>query len=112
MNHFKRLLEFEKEFKVLLKKYRSLDKDIEDFESFIRVLPTGAGKNFTIIYSREKVKLVKARLACKSLRDRSMRIIYAYHDDVFTFVYIEIYFKGNKENEDKTRVQDYIKSLK
>ena len=112
MSHFNRSPEFEKEFKILSKKYRSLGKDIEDFESFISVLPTGTGKNFTIIHSAEKLKIVKARLACRSLRDRSMRIIYAYHNDVFTFVYIEIYFKGNKENENKLRVEDYIKRMK
>jgi hypothetical protein len=40
-----------------------------------------------------------------------MRIIYAYHGEVFTFVYIEIYFKGNKENEDRGRVEMYLKNL-
>ena len=52
---------------------------------------------------------MKARLACKSLRDRSIRVIYAYHNDTVTFVYIELYFKGDKKNEDRERVREYIK---
>lgn len=112
MNHFKQLPEFEKEFSKLLKKYRSLNEDIKNFERIIFENPIGAGKNFTIIYNSDEVKLIKARLMCKSLKNRSVRIIYAYHDNIFEFVYIEIYFKGDKENEDNQRVKDYIAKFK
>ncbi len=111
MSHFERLPEFEREFKKLVKKYRSLPNDIKDLEEVLEASPTGMGKNFTIIHSTESVKIVKARLACESLSDRSVRIIYAYHDYAIEFMYIEIYFKGNKENEDRTRIEEYLKSL-
>ncbi|OGY31506.1 MAG: hypothetical protein A3C02_00805 [Candidatus Andersenbacteria bacterium RIFCSPHIGHO2_02_FULL_45_11] len=111
MSNFEQLPEFARELKKLSKKYRSLEKDLRDFEAVISVMPTGAGKNFTIIHVQEDVKIVKARLACKTLRDRSMRIIYAYHDATITFVHIEIYFKGNKENEDRGRIENYLKNL-
>jgi len=108
MNHFNALPEFEKEFKRLSKKYPSLRKDLDDLEKVLRIFPTGTGKNFAIIHHSETVKIVKTRLACKSLRNRSMRIIYAYHENKVTFVYIELYFKGNKENEDYERIKRYL----
>src|SRR3989344_4474215 len=111
MTNFEQLPEFARELKKLSKKYRSIEKDLSDFERVISVMPTGSGKNFTIIHSKQDVKIVKARLACKTLRDRSMRIIYAYHDKKVTFVHIEIYFKGNKENEDRKRIEEYLKRL-
>lgn len=111
MNHFNKLPEFEKEFSKLSKKYRSLQEDLNKFEKFIKTKPTGLGKNFTIIYDGSDVKVVKARLACRSLKDRSVRIIYAHHETSITFVYIEIYFKGDKNNEDRDRIKEYIKSL-
>ncbi len=109
MSHFKQLPEFEKDFSKLSKKYHSLSEDLRKFERLIKINPTGVGKNFTIIHSSLEVKIIKARLACKSLRDRSIRIIYAYHENILTFVHIEIYFKGDKENEDTERVKEYIK---
>lgn len=110
MSHFNQSPEFEKEFKKLSKKYRSLPKDLKDFEEVLGASPTGLGKNFTIVHRAESVKIVKARLACESLRDRSIRIVYAYHDNTFQVMYIEIYFKGDKENEDRTRIEKYLKS--
>ena len=55
--------------------------------------------------------VVKARLACAALRNRSLRLIYAYHNEVLEFVYIELYSKGDKANEDRERIDDYLQSL-
>lgn len=111
MSHFDKLPEFEKEFSKLSKKYPSLTEDLEKFEKLVTMNATGIGVNFVTIHHSEKVKLVKARLACKSLRDRSIRVIYAYHNHTVTFVYIELYFKGDKENEDRERIAQYLKSI-
>src|SRR3989338_4275976 len=111
MSHFSYLPEFEKEFSRLLKKYRSLSEDIEKFKRFILENPTGLGKNFAIIHSTENSKVVKARMMCRSLKDRSIRIIYAYHQNTLTFMYIEIYFKGDKENEDQARIREYLGNM-
>ncbi len=108
MNHSSYLPEFKRELKILLKKYKSLNEDLKSFEKVVFTMPTGFGKNFTIIHSNENIKIVKARLMCKSLRNRDIRVIYAYHNEMFEFIYIEIYFKGDKDNEDKNRVKDYI----
>ncbi len=111
MSHFNSLPEFERELLKLSKKYRSLPEDLEKLEKLISFKPVGFGTNFVTIHHSPIVKIVKTRLACKSLRDRSIRIIYAYHNDTVTFVYIEIYFKGDKENEDRDRIKDYINNL-
>ena len=111
MNHSNKLPEFEKEFDRLLKKYRSLSEDLKSFEKVIFNMPTGFGKNFTIMRSDENLKIVKARLMCKSLRNRDIRIIYAYHQNTLTFMYIEMYFKGDKENEDRERIKRYLKNM-
>ena len=109
MSHFNSLPEFEKDLKRLSKKYPSLRSDLDDLEAVLREFPTGMGKNFTIIHHSETVKIVKTRLACKSLLGRSIRIIYAYHQNTLTFIYIEIYFKGERENEDRERIKRYLK---
>lgn len=110
MSHFNQLPEFEKELTKLSRKYPSLLGDLKKLERLIEINPTGMGTNFVIIHDSETVKVVKTRLACKSLKNRSIRIVYAYHLKTVTFMYIEIYFKGNKENEDKERITQYLKS--
>ncbi len=111
MSKFYQLPEFERELKKLSKKYPTLPSDIEDIQPVLEEVPTGIGKNFTIIYSAEEVKIVKARIQCESLRSRAIRLIYAYHKGKIEFMYIEIYFKGDKENEDRERIEEYLKNL-
>ena len=49
------------------------------------------------------------KIACKSLKGRGaesgLRIVYAYFEEEERIVFIELYFKGNKENEDRERIQ-------
>jgi len=111
MNHFNQLPEFTKEFLKLSSKYPSLPDDLERLEKLLLINPVGLGTNFVTIHHEPEVKIVKTRLACKSLRDRSIRIVYAYHENLLTFMYIEIYFKGDKENEDRERIKQYLKDL-
>lgn len=110
MSHFDRLPEFEKELMRLAGKYRSLRDDLLRLEKIISLHPTGVGTNFTIIHRQESVAIVKARLACRALKGRSIRLIYAYHAHTTTFMYIELYFKGDKENEDRERIKEYLRN--
>jgi DNA topoisomerase VI subunit B len=109
MSEFYQLPEFEKELKRLSKKYPTLPSDIEDIKPIILESRTGIGKNFTIITSTEDVDVVKVRVLCESLRSRTIRLIYAHRKDRIEFMFIELYFKGDKENEDRERVADYLK---
>lgn len=108
---FDELPEFGKEFKRLFRKYRTLDGDCEKFKKILVSRPTGVGRNFVIIHSSPVVKIVKARIACRALRDQSLRIVYSYIEREQQIKFIEMYFKGEKENEDRARIQAYLKNF-
>ncbi len=108
MSRFEHLPEFAKELKRLTKKFRTLPSDLEVFEGVLSIEPTGIGANFTIVHHAENCLIVKARLASRSLQgDRAFRVVYAYHPDRIQFMYIELYHKGEKENEDRERYRRY-----
>ncbi|MAF20529.1 MAG: hypothetical protein CMI55_02500 [Parcubacteria group bacterium] len=109
MKRFDELDQFKKEFKKLFKKHKTLDDDFKKFKKVLFVYPTGIGKNFVIIHSSGNIKLVKAHMACRALRNNHLlRIIYSYFEQEQRFEFIELYFKGNKENEDKKRIKQYL----
>jgi hypothetical protein len=113
MMSFNGLPQFAKEFKRLAKKYRTLPDDIEKFKKVLCVTPTGVGKNFIIMHALPNMKLVKAHLACRTLRNNhSLRIIYSYIEPEQRIDFIELYFKGEKANEDRDRVKSYLISLR
>lgn len=105
------LPEFEKELKKLSKKYPTIVSDIEDIKPILLDSPTGIGKNFVIIKTSGDIKVVKADIHCESLRSRSIRLIYSYSQEKIEFLFIELYFKGDKENENRERIDDVIKYL-
>lgn len=118
MSIFKKIVyleEFKKDFKRLKKKFPSLTKDLEVFINvqlklfhklnidnggIVRI--SGLGIEYPEIY---KVK----KFACKSLKgtgSRSgIRIIYAYYPDLDKIEFIEIYYKGDKKNENRERIE-------
>jgi len=106
--NFNELLEFSKEFKRLAKKYRSLPDDLEEFKRVIAVVPLGNSKHFNMMTKNEQCAVVKARLFCQYLKGSSLRVIYAYHVAISKVEFIEIYFKGDKENEDRERIKEYL----
>jgi mRNA-degrading endonuclease RelE of RelBE toxin-antitoxin system len=108
------LPEFEKDFKKLLKKFRTLE---EDFETFIKTelnLFHKLGKDNKGVFpicglKIESPKIYKAKkFACRSLKGKGVqsgiRVIYAYYEQEDKVELIEIYYKGDKENEDKERI--------
>ncbi len=110
MSHFNVTTKFEKEFKRFLKKYKTLDDDFEKFKKILVSAPTGVGKNFIIIHSTKKIKILKARMACRALQAHSLRIVYSYFQEEQRIEFIELYFKGDKENEDYGRIKEYLKN--
>jgi len=103
---------FCKEFKRLAKKYRSLERDMERLKSVLRDTPLGTGKHFNVLTVREDIRIVKARVACESLRGSSLRVIYAYQESMITIFFIELYYKGEKETEDQKRIEEFLRSCK
>jgi len=110
MIRFNGLPEFEKEFKRLFKKYRTLNDDLEKFKKVLVSVPTGIGKNFIVFHSSPTLKLVKAHLACRALRNNHLlRVIYSYFEQEQRIEFVELYFKGDKENENYERIKKYLK---
>lgn len=108
---FNELPEFAKEFKQKIKKYKSLSDDLEEFKRVLTVEPLGNSKHFNIITKNDRCTVVKARLFCRYLKGSSLRIIYAFHCNDLRVDFIEIYFKGDKENENCERIKAYLNSF-
>ena len=109
--NFDELTEFIKEFKWHAKKYRSLSDDFEEFKRVLAIQPLGNSKHFNIITRNEIVSIIKARLFCRYLKGSSLRIIYVYYQERATIEFIELYFKSDKENENRERIKEYLKNF-
>lgn len=119
------IAEFEKDFKKLEKRFRTLRDDFENMKrSLLEVhyvkntpLPPNALVDIKGCCG-EKYKSQKVRkFACKSLKNlgnrSGIRIIFVIEfseNKDFKITFIEIYFKGDKENEDRDRLSDFIKT--
>lgn len=113
--NFKETSDFKKDLKKLVKKYQTLPKDFNELkEIYLTNLPQGNGiKHWNLLHKSESFEIYKMRMQCDSTKGKSFRIIYTYNfkNKQIEFIeFIEIYFKGNKESEDKNRIKVYIKS--
>lgn len=106
--NFDKLPEFQKELKWFGKKYKSLPDDLQEFCNVVSAVPLGNSKHFNVIAQTEVLYIVKARLFCKYLKGSSLRIIYAYFEQEQRIEFIELYFKGDKANEDRDRIKEYL----
>lgn len=113
---------FSRDFKKLLKRFRSLESDLEHTKQFaIGVFHADPRIDTNAIeeingFCTDAVRVCKIRkFPCRALIGRGamsgIRIIYAYFHTECRVEFIEIYFKGDKENEDKKRIADYLKSF-
>ena len=107
---FNELAEFKKDLKGLLKKYRTLNEDLEIVKKVLEIMPDerppfsfrieGLGLETCVI----KVK----KIACKALKGRGvnsgLRLIYAHFNEEQRITFIELYHKNEKENEDRQRI--------
>ena len=108
--NFDDLPEFQKELKRFAKKYKSLPDDLREFRSVVSAVPLGNSKHFNVVIQTEGLHIVKSRLFCKYLKGSSLRIVYSYFVQDQRIEFIELYFKGDKENEDRERIKEYLKN--
>jgi len=54
------------------------------------------------------VFVFKSRLQCRALRASSLRVVYAYQAAKNKVIFLEIFFKGKKENENSKRWKEFI----
>ena len=112
---FEELPEFQKDLKILLKKYRTLNDDLDAVKQVLTTAPDERPPfsfridNLTLETCVIKIK----KIACKSLKGRGvnsgLRLIYAYLKDQEKIIFVELYYKNDKENEDKQRILNNFK---
>jgi mRNA-degrading endonuclease RelE of RelBE toxin-antitoxin system len=110
--------EFGKDLKKLSKRFASIEEDMQVFikvamnlfhkkniDSHVIIQISDLGIRFPKIYKAKK-------FACKALKGKGaqsgIRLIYAYHEDGDRIVFIEVYYKGDKEKEDRKRIMKYF----
>ena len=110
---------FKRSFKKLSKKFRTLPDDLEVAKkNAIELLHLHDIDNQSIIlipgYDHKKFQIYKLRkFACRALKGKGVmsgiRVIYAHDRDSQMVTFIEIYFKSNQANEDKSKIEDFLK---
>ncbi len=113
-NEISRLPEFDRDIKKLLKRYKTLEGDLDicirnQLVLYHKLGKETGGTTRIADLDIENPKIYKVRkFACRSLRgtgSRSgIRLIYGYYEQEDKVVLIEIYYKGDKENEDRSRI--------
>ena len=112
---FGELDEFRRDLKKLLKKYSSLNDDLETVRKVLSVEPKerppfsfrieGLGIETCVI----KVK----KMACKSMKGKGvntgLRLIYAHFEKEERIVFVELFHKNHKGNEDRHRILNNFK---
>jgi mRNA-degrading endonuclease YafQ of YafQ-DinJ toxin-antitoxin module len=112
---FDELIEFKKDLKNLLKKYRTLNEDLEVVKRVLQVTPDERPPfSFRIDNLGLETCIIKVKkIACKALKGRGvnsgLRLIYAHFEADQKIIFIELYHKNDKENEDNQRILDNFK---
>lgn len=109
-----RLPEFERDMKKLMKRFRSLEDDLDNFiktelQLFHKLRIDNKGVVHIAGLGIQRPKVYKARkFACRALKGKGahsgIRVIYAYLQEDDLIELIEIYYKGDKESEDRERI--------
>jgi mRNA-degrading endonuclease YafQ of YafQ-DinJ toxin-antitoxin module len=106
---------FKKDFKELSKKYKTLKDDLEVVKKVLEILPD-ARPPFSFRIDNlgiENCVIKVKKIACKSLKGKGvnsgLRLVYAYFKEEDKIVFIEIYHKNDKENEDRDRILQNFK---
>ncbi len=112
---------FSKDLKQLLKKYRSLEEDLDNFIkaqlfAFHKLQVDNHGLFPINNLGFESPQVYKAKkFACKSLKGKGaksgIRVIYAYIPETDEIYLIEIYSKSDKENENRERIKGLFISV-
>ena len=111
--------EFQKDFKSLLKRYKSLEKDFENMKKYTLETFYEQGKATTAFvpiegfcgegYTSNKIR----KFSCMALKGRGaasgIRVIFVWEEELRKITFIEMYFKADQENEDRVRLTKFIK---
>lgn len=112
---FEELAEYQKDLKQLLKKYRTLEQDVEELQKTLAVEPDAEPPfSYRIDGLGIKTCVIKVKkIACKALKGRGvnsgLRLIYAWFKEDERIIMVELYHKNDKENEDRNRIHKHFK---
>ena len=112
---FDEIIEFRKDLKKLIKRYRSIPEDLEVVKKILEIEPdSNPPFSFRIEGLKIKTCVIKVRkISCRSLKTKGvnsgLRLIYAYFKEEARIVLIELYHKGDKPLEDRDRILKYFK---
>ncbi|MCA1762511.1 MAG: hypothetical protein ABR574_09370 [Cryomorphaceae bacterium] len=112
---FDELDAYKKDLKKLLKKYRTLKSDIETVKKVLKIKPEARPPfSFQIQGLELETCVIKVKkIACRSLKGRGvysgLRLIYAHFEETQKIVFIELYHKNDKANEDRDRIRKNFK---
>lgn len=109
-----RLPEFERDLKGLIKRFRTLEEDLATLLKIQLVLFHKLGVDNKGVFEIPGMPFDEPRMykvkkfACRALKGRGansgLRLIYAHFEAADKIEFVEIYFKGDKENEDRGRI--------
>lgn len=115
-----RLPEFEKDVKKLAKRFKTLEDDLEVFlgtqlELYHKLDIDNKGIFRIPGLPIQDLEIYKAKkFACRSLKGKGVqsgiRVIYAYFEEEDKIELIEVYYKGDRENEDRGRILSHYGS--
>lgn len=116
-NEISRLPEFEKDIRKLARRFKTLEDDLEIFVKkqlylYHKLKVDNKGIFQIPVLKIDHPKIYKAKkFACRSLKGKGVqsgvRVIYTYFEEEDKIELIEIYYKGDKENEDRERILRY-----
>jgi hypothetical protein len=112
---FDELEEYKKDLKGLLKKYRTLNDDIKVVKQVLEVMPNERPPfSFRIDNLGIETCVIKVKkIACRALKGRGvnsgLRLVYAHFPADQRIVFIEMYHKNDKDNEDRQRILNNFK---
>jgi len=113
--NFDELTEFKKDLKNYLKKYRTLNEDLNVVKRVLEVTPDERPPfSFRIDNLGIETCIIKVKkIACKALKGRGvnsgLRLVYAHFPQEQKITFIELYHKNDKVIEDRTRIADNFK---
>jgi len=121
MINYEETPEFKKDLRRLSKRFRTLSQDLEVAKrNAIELFHIHRIDNRSVFlipnFCSERIRVCKLRkFACKALKGRGsksgVRIIYLFLEKAEKVIFLEMYFKGDKEKENFHRIKKCLKLL-
>lgn len=100
---------FKKNVKELTKRFRTLPLAIEVRKNVLTATPIHyLAQAISGLGNEIPLPVYKLKFSCANLAGNRLRLIYTYDAPNETITFIEVYFKGDKENEDQNLITQFF----